>query len=149
MKKLTAIFTVLILATTIKVSAQALVARLTTTGNQPIYSVQGIKEGLNTITLPDGKGTITFTKSGNSYRGVTYVNSGILTVKLEPTRGGTNGAPKPECKSTLPDACFSSADKKIGLCICKPATISNDGNDIYTVRLQMPIGNPGGGTPGH
>jgi hypothetical protein len=147
MKKITAIFAVLILATTIKVSAQALVARLTTTGNQLIYSVQGIKEGLNTITLPDGKGTVTFVKSGNSYRGVTYI--GTLSVKLEPTAGGTNGAPKPECKTKLPDACFSSSDKSIGLCICKPATISSDGNDIYTVRLKMPIGKPGGGTPGH
>jgi len=135
MKKLTAVFAVVLFAITTKVSAQQFVARLTTRGNQPIYSVQGLKEGLNTITLPDGKGTVTFTKSGNTYRGVTYVNSGTLNVNLEPTRGGTNGAPEPECKSKLPDACFASADKNIGMCICKQDKLSTGEAPTYTLTF--------------
>src|SRR6185436_341614 len=135
MKKVLVIFSLSVLAMANKVSAQALVARLTTRGGAfTSYSVQGIKEGLNTITLPEGNGTLTFTKSGNTYRGVTYVNNG--TLNLEPTAGGANGAPKPECKTTLPDACFSSPDKNIGMCICKPDKLSAGTTPTYTLAFK-------------
>jgi hypothetical protein len=117
---------------------------------QVIFSGANLKEGTNRMQLTkELTGTLVFVKKGNSFSDVIFTDKAGKSIKLTATRGGTNGAPKPECKTTLPDACFSSSDKNIGLCICKPATISSGGNDIYTVRMQIPIGKPGGGTPGH
>ncbi len=134
MKKLFVIFTVFVVAITAKVSAQALVARLTTRGGFS-YTVPGamILEGQNTIVIPD-KGTIKFVKTGNSFSNVVFLDSIGTTLSMNPTKGGTNGAPTQECKSKLPDACFSTANKNVGMCICMPKDLTN--------------GTPTGGTNG-
>lgn len=147
MKKLTAIFAVLILATTIKVSAQSAgkvsttdISRVTKVGpGEVIFSGVNLKEGTNRVQSKELAGTIVFVKKGNSFSDVIFTDDAGATTRLTPTRGGTNGAPKPECKTKVPDACFSSPDKNIGLCICRPDELSTGGTS--TIRIRISAGN--------
>ena len=144
MKKLTAIFAILILATTIKVSAQGTgkvsvhdisITKVTKIGQgDVILSGANLKEGTNRMTVKELTGTLVFVKKGNSFSDVIFTDNAGKSTRLTPTRGGTNGAPKPECKTKLPDACFSSPDKNIGMCICKPGDITN-GDAGYVVKF--------------
>jgi hypothetical protein len=126
MKKLITVCALFIFATTAKVSAQQFVARLTTTG---------IKEGSNTVVVNKLKGTLKFVKQGDVFSNVIFIDSVGSTFKLKAARSGANGILKPECKTTLPDACFGTDDKNIGMCICKPGNISNG---EYEVIVRIP-----------
>lgn len=150
MKKVTVIFAVLVLATTIKVNAQgagkvsthdvsmAPTAPASKIGaGHLILPVANLKEGQNTLLTKEGKGTLTFVKRGDSFSDVIYKDSTGSSTRLLPTQGGANGAPKPECKTELPDACFGTADKTIGMCICKPGDISNGRPGTYYIKLQV------------
>ena len=122
MKKLiaTCIFFTLILAG--KVSAQRTVVQ---NGSQlEILDAASLKEGQNSMLIKEGKGTLQFTKSGDRFTNVSFKDSAGVVIQLTPAAAGTQGAPKPACKYPLPDACFGTADKNIGLCICKPSDIS-------------------------
>jgi hypothetical protein len=95
------------------------------------------KEGNNTVQVPDGMGTIKFVKRGEKISDVIFTDAAGKTTRLVPVQPGTNGAPKPSCKFPIPDACFGTADKNIGMCMCKPTNISN-GNDEVTIGLLLP-----------
>lgn len=129
MKKLIAICSIFVFAMAGKVSAQQFIARLTSTR---------LNEGSNTVIINKLKGTLKFVKQGNSFSNVVFLDSLGSVFTMSPTTGGTNGAPKPECKSTLPDACFSTPNKNIGMCICKPGDISNGGTETYSISLAVP-----------
>ena len=131
MKKVALIFAVVLVAFTGKLSAQTI-----TLENVMVSSVK-IKEGTNTFPVPNNKGTVKFVKRGGTFTDVFYVDAAGKSTKLETTRGGANGAPKPECKTTLPDLCFGNVDKNIGICICKPGNLSN-GTETYNIGLLLP-----------
>ena len=94
-------------------------------------SAEKIKEGINTVTKT-GQGTLTFIKKGDSFSEVMYKDAAGVSTRLIPTPAGTGGAPNPECKTKLPDACFGTANKSIGMCICRPGKISKGG---YTLTF--------------
>lgn len=147
MKKLTAIFAVLVLATTIKVSAQGAgkvsVHDISITKVKIVKIGQGdvilsgvnLKEGTNRMQTKELLGTLLFVKSGNTFSDVIFTDEAGKSTRLTPARGGTDGAPTPTCKTKLPDACFSSPDKNIGMCICKPGDITN-GDEVYTIKVR-------------
>jgi len=147
MKKVTTIFAILVLATTIKVNAQGagkvsthdvsiVPTAITKVGpGQVIFAGANFKEGANRMQSKELTGTLVFVKKGNSFSEVIFTDDAGKSTRLTPTRGGTNGAPKPECKTKLPDACFSSPDKNIGMCICKPGNLTNGGEETYTVSF--------------
>jgi hypothetical protein len=89
-----------------------------------ILNATSLKDGPNSMLIKEGKGTLQFTKSGDRFSNMSFKDSAGIVTRLVPVPAGTQGAPKPECKYPLPDACFGTADKNIGLCICKPTDIS-------------------------
>jgi len=95
------------------------------------FSAGKMKEGLNIVTKA-GQGTLTFIKKGDNFSEVLYKDAAGVSTRLIPTPAGTGGAPYPECKSKLPDACFGTANKTIGICICRPGNISKGG---FTLTL--------------
>jgi hypothetical protein len=92
MEKLITVCTLFIFAMTAKVSAQQFVARLTTTG---------LKEGANTVIVTEFKGTLKFVKRGSTFLNVVFLDSLGNSFAMQSTGAGTNGAPKPECKSKI------------------------------------------------
>jgi hypothetical protein len=95
------------------------------------------KEGQNTIPVPNGRGTIKFVKRDGKISDVVFTDAAGKSTKLNPVQPGTNGAPQPSCKFPIPDACFGTADKNIGMCMCKPTNLSN-GNEEVNIGLLLP-----------
>lgn len=147
MKKLTAIFAILILATTTKVNAQihdisVSKMKITKTSNgdgqgDVILIIPSLMKGTNRMQVKELKGTLIITTDGSSFSKVIFNDDAGKSTTLTATRGGTNGAPKPECKTKLPDACFSSPDKNIGMCICRPDDLSNGEEQAYSIALHL------------
>lgn len=94
--------------------------------------------GAQAITVPGGKGTIKFDKTGDRFTNVVYTDAAGKQFRLAPVKPGTSGAPQPTCKYPLPDACFATADKNIGMCLCKPTDKTSAGGGEYTVALLLP-----------
>jgi len=92
--------------------------------------------GAQTVVVPKGKGILKFEKNGNRFTNVVFIDASGRSHQLQPAAAGTNGAPKPACKYLLPDACFATADKNIGMCMCKPTDLNS--NSPYTVTLLLP-----------
>lgn len=142
MKKIMSIVTVFIFAVALNTSAQ--LSNNTSAGttdykleNVMISSVKAI-EGRNTVPVPGSSGAvIQFTKLSKGFKDVTYTDAAGKTVKLQPTSGAANGGTQPSCKCTIPDACFGTADKSIGMCICKPCDLTN-GEETYTIAMLLP-----------
>jgi len=145
MKKLIVVFTLAAFGTTTNAVAQS--ERLSLYGTRttamsghntwtgPVVLTTDLKQGQNTVFVKELSGTLILAKSGDTFSNVIYKDASGKSISLTPTRGGTNGAPKPECKSKLPDACFSSADKNIGICICKSDDLSAAGHPTYKVTF--------------
>jgi hypothetical protein len=91
------------------------------------FNAGKMKEGVNTITKA-GQGTLQFVKKGESFSEVIFKDEAGCTTRLVPTPAGTGGTPNLENKSTLPDTCFGTANKSVGMCVTK------SGN-IYTVTF--------------
>jgi hypothetical protein len=142
MKKVISIVTLFVFAFVFNVSAQG---TKTTPGgstkieleNVMISSVK-IVDGANTVPVPGNRGTVKFTRRGNSITNVIYTDAAGKPVRLQPNNGAANGAPNPVCKCPLPDACFGTADKNIGMCMCKPCDLSNGGEETYLIGLLVP-----------
>ena len=96
----------------------------------------GNAAGAQTVPVPNGKGTLKFEKNGNKFTDVIFIDAAGKTHRMVPAQPGTNGAPQPSCKYPLPDACFATADKNIGMCMCKPTDLTS--NSPYTVTLLLP-----------
>lgn len=103
----------------------------------PSWSFGMSNTGAQTVRLPDGRGILKFTKTGDRLSNVVFTDAAGKVHNLQPSRPGTNGAPQPSCKYPLPDACFSTQDKNIGLCMCKPADITNH-PDGYVIAMLLP-----------
>ncbi|MEO6253906.1 MAG: hypothetical protein ABIO79_11395 [Ferruginibacter sp.] len=130
MKKLITACMIFIFAITGKVSAQGQQA-LQNGVATIILDAASLKDGQNSMLIKEGKGILQFTKNGDRFTNVSFKDSAGVVRRLTPVPAGTQGAPKPECKYPLPDACFGTADKNIGLCICKPGDISGG----YTISF--------------
>jgi hypothetical protein len=92
-----------------------------------------INDGSNTVQVPGGRGTLKFTKRGETFTNVVYIDA---AGKESPLRPSTGNAPKPECKYPIPSACYSIPNNQnIGMCICRPNEVSA-GN--YNISLLLP-----------
>ncbi len=96
-------------------------------------------EGRNTVKLGNGKGTVRFDARGDKFTNVEFIDASGKTTRLIPNAGGTAGAPKQDCKYPIPDACFGTADKSIGLCMCRPTNLSagGGGNDPNAILIGL------------
>jgi len=95
--------------------------------------------GSQSVPIPGGKGTVKFDKQGDKFTNVVFVDAAGKTFRLLPSQPGVNGAPNPSCKYPLPDACFATQDKTIGMCICKPTDISSGNNNgAYLIGMSIP-----------
>ncbi|MEO6541994.1 MAG: hypothetical protein ABIN74_13410 [Ferruginibacter sp.] len=92
--------------------------------------------GAQTVVVPNRKGTLKFVKNGNKFTDVVFIDAAGKSHRMIPAQSGSNGAPSPSCKYPLPDACFATADKNIGMCMCKPTDLNS--NSPYTVTLLLP-----------
>jgi len=143
MKKVISIVTLFVVAFAFNVSAQtvkntpAKPAGLTIELEDVMISSVKAKDGANTVPVPGNRGTVKFTKRGNIITNVIFTDAAGKSVKLEPTSGAANGGTKPSCKCPIPDACFGTADKNVGMCICKPCDLSN-GEETYSIGLLLP-----------
>lgn len=95
-----------------------------------------LSEGLNTVQVPNGKGVIRVIKRGDTFLNMTYQDVTGKIERLIPNDGSSEGAPTPECKCPMPDACYTTANKNIGLCICKPCELAADGE--FNIALLLP-----------
>lgn len=93
--------------------------------------------GSQVVPVPGGKGTLKFDKRGDTFTNVVFLDSLGRTHRLSAAQPGAAGNPKPACDTPLPDACFATADKNIGMCICKPGNITNGSGD-YLIGLLLP-----------
>lgn len=96
-----------------------------------------LTDGSNTVRVPNGKGTIKFVKRGDKLSDVVFIDAAGKSTRLTPVKPGTNGAPQPSCKFPIPDACFGTPNKNIGMCMCKPTDLSSGGGE-YTIGLLLP-----------
>ncbi|NBA87755.1 hypothetical protein GVN16_18445 [Emticicia sp. CRIBPO] len=97
-----------------------------------------MKEGANTVQIPNGRGTIRFVKRGQSFSNVIFQDAAGKIERLNPNDGTTEGAPTPVCKCPLPDACFATANKNIGLCMCKACDLTIGEPDSWSIGLLLP-----------
>lgn len=88
--------------------------------------------------VPGGKGIVKFVKAGEKFSNVVFTDVAGRTYRLQPSKPGTLGAPKATCKYPLPDACFATADKSIGLCICKPVALNGNTGGEYSIGVMLP-----------
>lgn len=141
MKKVTLILTVFVFTLAFNASAQLSAGKPKPT---PIryelenVMVSSMKEGSNSVPVPNGRGTLNLQKRGEKIVAVVYTDASGKSIRLTPQQPGTGGAPKPECKFPLPDACFGNPVENIGLCICRPTNLSNgDGGDPTAILIAL------------
>jgi len=131
MKKIIVIFSLLIFAIVGQASAQGYKLE------DVFVSSVKLKEGVNTVQLPNGRGTIRLVKRGETFSNVMFQDAAGKIERLNPNDGSTDGAPTPACKCPIPDACFGTANKNIGMCMCKPCDLSA-GEETYSIGLLLP-----------
>ena len=110
----------IIIATLFIVFAVSAEAQYRYTLEDVIISSITIKEGQNSVLTKHGKGTLQFTKTGDRFSNIIFKDSLGKSHTLNSIPANTPGAPKPECRSTTLNACFASANKAFGVCVCKP-----------------------------
>jgi hypothetical protein len=94
-------------------------------------------DGSNTVRVPNGRGVIKFVKRGDKISDVVFIDAAGKQTRLAPVKPGTNGAPQPSCKFPIPDACFGTPNKNIGMCMCKPTDLSSGGGEV-NIGLLLP-----------
>ena len=147
MKKIMLGFAVILFATTTRLAAQNTVGTTPETGkdkNNKEIQIESFSwgatsaTGAQTVVVPGGKGTLKFEKNGDRFTNVMYFDAAGKSYRLQTTPAGTGGAPNPSCKFPLPDACFGTADKNIGMCICKPTDLAGNTGGEYSINLLLP-----------
>lgn len=132
MKKVIAVLSFLVVVVVNQVSAQS----AGKVSFQDFHFVARLSEGLNTIQVPNGKGVIRVIKRGDTFLNMMYQDVTGKIERLIPNDGSSEGAPTPQCKCPMPDACYTTANKNIGLCMCKPCELAADGE--YNIALLLP-----------
>lgn len=134
MKKVIVVLSFLVVVVANQVSAQG-----QGTGKvslQDFHFTTKLSDGLNTVLMPNGKGVIRFFKRGESFSNMTFQDATGKIERLSSNDGSTDGAPTPECKCPMPDACYSTPNKNIGLCMCKPCDLTN--GEEYNIVMLLP-----------
>ena len=112
-----------------------------------IISSITVKEGQNSVLTKHGKGTLQFTKTGDRFSNIVFKDSLGRSHTLSAIPANTAGAPRPECRSSSLNACFASANKDFGVCICKPDSKTDEyvmtfmtytGADRYSLKNFKP-----------
>ncbi len=103
---------------------------------QDLHFSARLSEGLNTVQVPNGRGIIRFVKRGDSFSNMTFQDATGKIERITPNDGSTDGAPTPECKCPMPDACYSTPNKNIGLCMCKPCELTS--GEEYNIVMLLP-----------
>jgi hypothetical protein len=93
--------------------------------------------GSQTVQVPGGKGTLKFDRRGDKFTNVVFIDAAGQTFRMTPGKP-TNGAPATPCKYPIPDACFATENKNIGMCMCKPTDLTSNGGGEYTITLLLP-----------
>jgi hypothetical protein len=131
MKKSILVFALLLVAFLGKVSAQRYQLE-----DVMVSSIK-MNEGANIVHVPNGRGTIRFVKRGENFSNVMFQDAAGKIVRLNPNEASEGASPSPACKCPLPDACFATAEKNIGMCMCKPCNLSNgDGDGDWSLTIQ-------------
>ncbi len=125
MKKIIVTFGIFLVTMVCHVNAQRPTENMTINFGKIEFPYNKMQEGSNTVVVPDGKGTIKFVKRGDKFFDVFFTDAAGKTFRLIPSTPGSAGAPKPNCEYPIPDACFATADKNIGMCMCIPTDNSN------------------------
>ncbi len=92
-------------------------------------------DGFNTVQIPNGNGSVKFVKRGETFSNLIFQDEAGKIERMTTDDGTTEGAPTPTCKCPLPDACFATANKNVGMCMCKPCDLST-GNEGWNIRLR-------------
>lgn len=141
MKKVIGILLIVLLAFTANVSAQtAPSGGGTSGGDKPMesMSLNFVKiDGPNTVPLPNGIGALEFFARGDRFSDGVFTDARGKTTRLVPRADATASLPQPPCQYPIPDACFGSPNKKIGLCICRPTDISAGGGDPNAILIGL------------
>jgi hypothetical protein len=134
MKKFVLFYSLLLLTVAGSVNAQNRTSSSKPQG-KVTYQDFHFVNGTNTIQLASGAILTCRKTGGDAFSDVVYKDSAGKTFQLVQSTSGAGVAPQPSCKYPLPDACFATADKSIGMCICKPTDLSGG---TYSVALLLP-----------
>jgi hypothetical protein len=99
-----------------------------------IISGVTMREGTNTITVPKGRGTLTFMKRNEFFSNVIFTDAAGKTSRLVPIIGASS-ALKPTCQFPIPEASFGTTG--IGLSICR-ASVTPGNSGLFKVSLLLP-----------
>lgn len=125
----------LILALFLFAAVSSLYAQVTM--SDVLVSSIKMRDGKNTVRLPDGQGSLELVKRGDRFSNVVFTDAAGKITRLAPKPAGTGQSPKPACKFPIPDACFGTPNaSEIGMCICRPTDLSN-GED-FSISLLLP-----------
>ncbi|MBC7874747.1 MAG: hypothetical protein H7Y01_12160 [Ferruginibacter sp.] len=139
MKKILFVSSIFLMATTTQVMARPDSGVIADTSGSDLTTWQAnFGTGSVSLLVPGNRGTVAFTRQGDRFTNVVFTDATGKIYQLTSSRPGTNGAPKPTCETPLPDACFGTADKNIGMCICKPGNLSSGGDGEYLIGLLVP-----------
>jgi hypothetical protein len=81
-------------------------AKLEVTMQDVLISSITLREGSNTIPVPDGRGTIKLVKRGDKFSDVVYTDAAGKAIRLAPNNGATGNLPKTPCKMQLACCCL-------------------------------------------
>ena len=143
MKKVIVILSVILFAVAGSVSAQLTAgtpepSTYKVTMTDVLISSITMKEGTNRIPVPNGRGTLTLVKRGETFSDVVYTDAAGKSTRLAPNNGATENLPKTPCKYKIPDACFGSASQNVAMCMCRPTDLASGPNDPYSIGLLLP-----------
>jgi hypothetical protein len=102
------------------------------------WSLGATSNGQQTVAAPGNKGTLKFNKQGDKFSNVVFVDAAGKTHRLKSSSPGAVGGTRTPCKYPIPDACFATADKSIGMCMCKPTDLTANGDGKILVSLLLP-----------
>jgi hypothetical protein len=102
------------------------------------WSLGATPNGPQTVPVPGNKGTLKFNKQGEKFSNVVFVDAAGKTHRLQPASPSTAGGTTTPCKFPIPDACFATANKNIGMCMCKPTDLTTNSGNGITITLLLP-----------
>ena len=102
------------------------------------WSLGATANGPQTIAVPGNKGTLKFNKQGEKFTNVVLIDANGKTHQLKSSSAGAVGSTTTPCKYPIPDACFATADKSIGMCMCKPTDLTANGDGKIQISLLVP-----------
>jgi hypothetical protein len=138
MKKISLAIMVLAVALCGRINAQAKDNSHKETIEIVSWSLGATANGPQTVAAPGNKGTLKFNKQGDKFSNVVFVDAAGKTHPLKQSSPGAVGSTKTPCKYPIPNACFATADKNIGMCMCKPTDLTTNDDGKIMISLLIP-----------